>query len=324
MQGKTQVFPFPETDMIHTRLTHSLETSSIGRSLGTIVGNKLVKEEEANNIGSLVSAACLAHDIGNPPLGHSGENAISEFFADKIGQEVLNGLSSEQKEDFIKFDGNAMGFYLLTHKNPKITEVEGGLGLTYPTLAAFTKYPRPAFFERNELLASEKKPGLFSCNLHTYEQIARELNIPQKTKGNCWYRHPLAFLTEAADDICYRIVDLEDGYKHKLVSFDEAKILLTDIINACPDEGNWDNFKRIIEEHNKIGYLRAKAVNSLIYQAAKVFTDNEKDILNGTFDKSLISKVTSKETMEEIRKISKEKIYSYNSIIQTETAGFEV
>lgn len=323
LHGKTQVFPFPETDIIHTRLTHSLETCSVGRSLGTIVGNSLRLEKY--NIGSLVSAACIAHDIGNPPLGHSGENAIAEFFTGEFGQEVLNGLSIEQKEDFVKFDGNAMGFYLLTNSNPNITKVEGGLGLTYPTLAAFTKYPRPAYFDSNtNSRVSEKKPGLFSCSLHVFEQIANELGIPQKTKGNCWYRHPLAFLTEAADDICNCIIDLEDGYKHKLVSYEETHELLTSIINACPDKGNCNNIDKIIDKRNKISYLRAKAINSLIYQSIDVFKKNEQEILNGVFDQPLILSVKSKDIVRIINDISKKKIYSYDPVIQTEAAGFEV
>ena len=151
LHGKTQVFPFPESDSIHTRLTHSLEASCVGRSLGTIVGNRLEQEQlhevQGWELGEIVRVACLAHDIGNPPLGHSGEKAISEFFRSERGTKVLEELSEEEQADFTHFDGNAMGFHILTNSNPNITKVTGGYGLTYPTLASFVKYPRPAFVD---------------------------------------------------------------------------------------------------------------------------------------------------------------------------------
>lgn len=222
LHGKTQVFPFPESDSIHTRLTHSLETSCVGRSLGTIVGNRLKKphlnDAQGWELGEIVRVACLAHDIGNPPFGHSGEEAIREFFRGGHGKGILEKLPEARHADFTHFDGNAMGFHILTYSNCKIKSVKGGYALTYPALAAFVKYPRPAFVDSatkentNEPAhgkgkpgkpASEKKPGLFQCDLENFEMIAQKLGIPPKHKPNMWFRHPLAFLTEAADDICY-------------------------------------------------------------------------------------------------------------------------
>ena len=331
LNGKTQVFPFPETDMIHTRLTHSLETASVGRSLGTIIGDKILNNKNndklkfnSKELGSVVSAACLAHDIGNPPLGHSGEKAIAEFFKTNRGEKIIKDLTYDQKLDFINFEGNAMGFHLLTYSNPKKTEVEGGKGLTYPTLAAFTKYPRSANISNQKEKASEKKFGLFQKDINKFKEIANELGIPKKKEGDKWYRHPLAFLTEVADDICYGIMDLEDGYKHGLISYDEISKLLINICNIPEGKTNIRKRDNIKNKKEKIGYLRAKAINSLVNQAVSVFLENEKDILSGNFDKSLIKLIAGNEIMSEISDISNSKIYSHMSALQVEAAGFQV
>ena len=327
LQSKTQVFPFPETDVIHTRLTHSLESASVGRSLGTIIGKKIDDENiSGGDLGAIVCAACLAHDIGNPPFGHSGEDAIKEYFSSPNGEKVLAGLEDEQRRDFTQFDGNAMGFHLLTYSNPKVTQTQGGLGLTYPTLAAFTKYPRSAAGEIvKEGDISEKKPGIFSCCVNDYEEIANELGIEKKNnKENYWHRHPLAFLTEAADDICYNIIDLEDGFKHGLVSYEEAAEYLKNIAEVYPGQRGLSDLENIIDERNKIGYLRAKAINSLIYQVVDVFDNNEADIMTGNHTKSLCSQVKSQKDLENISVLSIEKIYKHRPVLQIEAAGFQV
>lgn len=230
LHGKTQVFPFPESDSIHTRLTHSLEAACVGRSLGTIVGNELAKRRRHNvqgwELGEIVRVACLAHDIGNPPLGHSGEKAIAEFFNGERGRDILKNLPEEKQADFIHFDGNAMGFHILTHSNPNIKEVPGGYGLTYPTLATFAKYPRPAFVDSTTTKdtnkpASEEKPGLFQCDLASFRTIAQKLGIPEKSKEDMWYRHPLAFLT-----ICCKI-------KVEKVASENSIVLQLEIPQYC-------------------------------------------------------------------------------------------
>lgn len=330
LQSKTQVFPFPETAMIHTRLTHSLETSSVGRSLGTIAAEKLNNgrcrpKVDPRNIGAIVSAACLAHDIGNPPFGHSGEKAIAEFFEGEHGQAFLTEMTDEQRQDFVQFDGNAMGFRLLTHSNPKLTSVSGGLGLTYPTLAAFVKYPCSASnVQREGLHVSRKKAGLFSSSVEVYSQIAQMLELPTGGCSEAWARHPLSFLTEAADDICYTITDLEDGHRHGLVEYDEVKSHLLNIALVHMTETDLKNMERICDDRNKIGYLRAKAINSLICQVADAFDENAEQIISGEYDLQLTDQVASSQALKDIQKLSRDRIYSHRTILQIEAAGFQV
>ena len=327
LHGKTQVFPFPETDSIHNRLTHSLEVASVGRSLGTIVGNKLHEKNpyiQGWEMGQICSAACLAHDIGNPPFGHSGEDAISEYFKTNEGKEILQGLTAHEKEDFLQFEGNAMGFHILTHSNRKKTSVRGGFSLCYPTLAAFTKYPSPSIIIGKKDLVSEKKYGIFHCDLKSYKEIAFSLGIPYKKEGDRWYRHPLSFLTEAADDICYVIMDLEDGYKNRLLTFEKAAHYLIAIASAKTGNTTVNNLNNIIDKKEKISYLRAKAINSLVKQTASIFLANEGNILEGDFDKPLTRKIESYQLLQEILKFSREEIYTYKPVIQIEAAGFQV
>lgn len=328
LHGKTQVFPFPDSDVTHTRLTHSLECASVGRSLGIFVENELkkkYKDFKGSHLGDIVSAACLAHDIGNPPLGHSGEKAISEFFLSQCGQELISELSPEDKADFTDFQGNSMGFHVLTYSSPKLTEAEGGLGLTYPVLAAFVKYPRVSLIkDEKKALASEKKPGILKFDIVTYSEIAEELKIPLKKEKDRWYRHPLAFLTEAADDICYHIMDLEDGCKYNLLDYNAVSKLMINICNADSGDTETNALKKIIDKKNKIGYLRAKAINSLIQQVAKAFVKNEEDILNQEMEKPLCDLIESASIMKQIRDISKLEIYTYKPVLQVEAAGFQV
>lgn len=324
LNGKTQVFPFPNTDLIHTRLTHSLETASVGRSLGTIVQDKI--NLEGFNLGSIVSAACLAHDIGNPPFGHSGEKAISTFFKSERGCEILLKSGSELTEpeiaDFQEFEGNAMGFHVLTYSNPKKDRTQGGLRLTHPTLAAFSKYPRPSKIEDQSEGVSEHKPGIFQSDLECFSEIAKELGMVEK--NGRWFRHPLAFLTEAADDICYTIMDFEDGYKNGLISFDLASKRLKAICDTEIYKDDILKVKTIIDKREKIGFLRAKAIDSLIHQAADVFMENEKEILAGEFDKSLLGNIKTQKAICKINKMTKKDIYTYKPVIQVEAAGYKV
>ena len=235
LQHKTQVIPLPYSDHVHNRLTHSLETCSIGRSLGMLVGTQIVKNItelnrqgiEADDFAHILAAACLAHDIGNPPLGHSGESAISEFFKDNEGK-FLGKLSPEQKTDFTNFEGNALGFRMLVHSFPYESDFRGGMGLTYATLAAYTKYPKEFYpIKGNNCYASEKKHGFFQAEKEIFQEIAENVGlIPKHNNGYlCWHRHPLAFLSESADDICNLIIDLEDGYRERLVGFKQIEKL---------------------------------------------------------------------------------------------------
>jgi dGTPase len=327
LQGKTQVFPFPETDIIHTRLTHSLEASCVGRTLGTIVGLRLKGKYKSINeweLGSLVSTASLAHDIGNPPLGHSGEDAIREYFKSPNGGKIIENLSDHEKSDFTEFDGNALGFHFLTHSVKSITDATGGLALTLPMLGTYCKYPRASYFpEKNKNAVSENKPGLFSCDIPIYEkEIAKTLKI-EKKNGKAWYRHPLAFLNEAADDICYTIIDFEDGYKHGIISYEEIKHFFTEIA-LTNKKGDIKNLVKIKNNHDVIGYLRSKAINSLVHQIADIFVEKVKEILNCDFDASLCKSIESNPLLEQIISISQGRIYSYYSVLQVETAGFKI
>ena len=326
LSGKTQVFPFPNTDLIHTRMTHSLETASVGRSLGAMVQERIdLKDVPFNvNLGSIVAAACLAHDIGNPPFGHSGEKAIASFFKNEHGPgpEILKELSKSQIADFQEFEGNAMGFHVLTYSNPKKENAKGGLRLTHPTLAAFVKYPRPSKIEDKSEGISEDKPGIFQSDLKSFSEIGQELGLVEKNAR--WFRHPLAFLTEAADDICYTIMDFEDGYKNGLVSYKDVSEKLKEICSFTENEKCLNNLSKIKDEREQIGFLRSKAINSLINQVADVFYDNDKNIRETKFDESLIKNIRAKDIVNEIKKISEEKIYTYKTVIQVEAAGYKV
>ena len=342
LQGKTQVFPLPESDMTHTRLTHSLEVSCVGRSLGRIAGIRLKKDGvDPDVIGSIVAAACLAHDLGSPPFGHSGEKAISYFFKDGAGQRYVKKLRDPaQQKDLTHFEGNAAGFRLLTDQKPTQTDNLGGLSLTLPTLAAYTKYPRQSDVEETEPnRVSEKKFGVFCDGVDSYRAVAEGLEIPQKPRSRGWYRHPLAFLkprslgwyrhplaflTEAADDICYLVMDLEDGYRLGLVTYSETYDLLLPICERIRKPGYLDGLKKIKAKDQKIGYLRAKTINSLVLQVADLFEDKDQKIRAGSFDRLLTGDIPSKNELEAIKSLSVKKIYAHRPVAQVEAAGFGV
>jgi dGTPase len=318
LQSKTQVFPLPETDFIHTRLTHSLEASCVGRSLGAVAALDLDIDDDI--FASIVAAACLAHDIGNPPFGHSGEDAISHFFLND-GKAYLDGMDDSEKADFQIFEGNAMGFRLLTKSLPSQSEIEGGLNLTYATLGAFTKYPRESSPVKIDN-PCYKKFGFFQSEKSAFEEIVNEMGLKEKDLGNgikAWQRYPLAYLVEAADDICYSIMDLEDGFKLGLLSFEQLKEHLSSLTNLDDEK-----LKKLLDDREKASYMRAKAVNSLVTESAKAFCDNIDSILDGSFDNDLLSVIPKSECVEEIKKFSFEHVYSYHKAVEIEAAGFEV
>ncbi|MHB1685961.1 MAG: deoxyguanosinetriphosphate triphosphohydrolase [Ignavibacteriaceae bacterium] len=330
LQDKTQVFPLPESDFVHNRLTHSLEVSCVGRSLGNLVGEKILSRNKSLqkdftkfHFGEVVAAACLAHDIGNPPFGHSGEDAISEYFKKGNGKYFEPSLSEKQWSDLTKFEGNAQGFRILTRlQNPNI---KGGLRLTCATLAAFTKYPKESFQPKNILMKANKiykKFGFFQSEKNLFEEVAGITGLDKlnNAKNFLWFsRHPLTFLVEAADDICYRIMDLEDGFRLGLLSFGDTQELLMPFIK----KSKLKNYNQR-DENDKIGYLRAKAISNLVNQLAESFLNEEKNILSGKFETDLISILPSNKFLETIEKISIKKIYSYESVVEREAAGYEV
>lgn len=332
LQDKTQVFPMPESDYVHTRLTHSLEVSCVGRSLGNLVGKKIIernkkleKEFTQFHFGEIVASACLAHDIGNPPFGHSGEDAIAEYFRNGNGRIFKDELTPKQWTDLTKFEGNAQGFRIITRlQNPTIV---GGLRLSCATLAAFTKYPKESLTKNKKGSNAPKeklykKYGFFQSEKELFKEVAEETGLPQKDgykNSLFWSRHPLAYLVEAADDICYRVMDLEDGFRLGLLSFEDTQSLL------MPLKGKSDlNLYGDRNENDKIGYLRAKAISELVKSLSDVFADEEKSILSGKLNKDLISLTPFAGALEEIKKVSIEKIYSMRGVVEREAAGFEV
>ncbi|SIT88486.1 dGTP triphosphohydrolase [Pontibacter indicus] len=333
LQNKTQVMPMPESDFVHTRLTHSLEASVVGRSLGRIVGKSILerypdltgdKNIQEADFGDIVAAACLSHDIGNPPFGHSGEDAISAYFLSEEAQPFLKNLTQAQLADLQRFEGNAAGFRVLTYTYPAHCNLPGGLSLTYTTLATFTKYPKESLpVIAGTKNTSEKKYGFFQTEKAWFNTIAQELGLLKKGDYDqvFYHRHPLAFLVEAADDICYRIIDFEDGLKLGLVPHQQGIALLRQILNDAPDRVSSLTFYDWREE---IGYLRARIIGKLIQETTQVFLQHEEAILAGTYDKPLINELGCKPVLDQIKDLSIDLIYRNRPVLEIEAAGFEV
>jgi dGTPase len=327
MQNKTQVFPLPEHIFVHNRLTHSLEVASVGRSLGNLLAVKLVAENSGNplvsEIGTIVSTACLAHDLGNPPFGHSGEAAISNFFEKRAGKEFQSQLSEGEWKDFTHFDGNANAFRILTHQfNGKRT---GGFALTYSTLAGIVKYPYES------VLAKKPKFGYFQSEKEDYKKIANQLGIELKP-GNqeSYFRHPLVYLVEAADDICYQIMDLEDAFKLGILSYEQTKSLYLGFYDSELEKKQIENIgktlKRVTDKNEQISYLRTGVIGKLIYESSRIFTENQNEILQGNFTGSLIGALESKQAdaMKTVKDISISKVYNHRSVVEIEIAGYKI
>lgn len=322
LQDKTQVHPLPDDDFVHTRLTHSLEVSSVGRSLGKSVGKVLLErhrqklsEFSIHDLGAIVGAAALCHDIGNPPFGHSGEKAISEFYCYGEGKIIRQHVTEAQWKDLLSFEGNAQGFRLLNKNSYQ------GLQLTAATLAAFTKYPRPSVLEDPDpRRRSQKKYGYFQAEKMIIGEVAEECGL-LSVGENVWVRHPLAFLVEAADDICYHLIDLEDGCRLGLISFDETRELFRTLLG---ERYNDQKLSRIPSREEKIGALRALAIGKLIEECTECFLDHEQDLLSGSFDTALTDEIYSTGILQEIIDVSVKKIYRSQQVLGTEVAGFEV
>jgi len=327
MQNKTQVFPLPQHIFVHNRLTHSLEVASVGRSLGNLFAEKLIAENQGNplvsEIGTIVSTACLAHDLGNPPFGHSGEAAISNFFEKGAGNEFKSQLSEGEWKDFTHFDGNANAFRILTHQfNGKRP---GGFALTYSTLASIVKYPYES------VLAKKPKFGFFQSEKEDYKRIANQLEIESKPGiPESFCRHPLVYLVEAADDICYQIMDLEDAFKLGILSYSETKNLYLGFYDTESDKKQIENINatltRVTDKNEQISYLRAGVNGKLIYECIGIFTENQEHILAGDFGGSLIGslKNTQAEAMNTVKEISYSQVYNHRSVVEIEIAGYKI
>lgn len=329
LQDKTQVIPLSKTDFVHTRLTHSLEVSVVGRSLGRQAGKAILQKHphlkdtlgfHINDFGAIVAAAALAHDIGNPPFGHSGEKAIGDFFLNGNGKRFKNLLTEKQYQDLIDFEGNANGFKILTQSREGVA---GGLRLTYATLGAFMKYPKESLPKKSSAAICDKKFGLFQNDRLFFNEVAEELGLIKI--GNStdvhYNRHPLAFLVEAADDICYTVIDFEDGINLGWIDEEYALEYLTKLVK---DNLNPEKYRQLSNTPDRIGYLRSLAINRLIQDAVAIFVENEEKILKGEFSVSLLDKSPFKAQIDDIIKISVEKIYRSKEVIDKEIAGYKI
>lgn len=329
MQNKTQVFPLPGSVFVHNRLTHSLEVASVGRSLGSMFVERAESENQVpenilfQEIGSVVSAACLAHDMGNPPFGHSGEDAIAHFFQKSTEPKLRDELSDREWKDFTQFDGNANAFRLLSHQfNGRR---EGGFALTYTTLASIVKYP----FE--SMLTTKPKFGFFQSEKTLFERIANELGLIKLMDNPDKYtRHPLVFLVEAADDICYQLMDLEDAHKLKIHSYDMTRQLFMSFfdprLEAKQISRMNETFGVVSDPNEQIAYMRASVIGKLAKECIDTFWLKQDEILSGEFQQPLIDHVqpTSMAAMKTIKELSVKNIYNDRSVVEIEISGYKI
>jgi len=331
LQNKTQVFPLPGSVFVHNRLTHSLEVASVGRSIANVVARELKTYDNINNkeilneLGSIVSAACLAHDMGNPPFGHAGEEAISKYFKEGNGKRIKNVVTNEEWNDLTHFEGNANALRLLTHqfKGRRI----GGFALTYSTLASLIKYP----FGTDAILQGKKKFGYFQAEKDIFIQIAEELGLKKTGENPLSYaRHPLVYLVEAADDICYEIMDIEDAHKLKILDTRTTFDLLLGFFDKSVDKLFYTKkdeiFSEVTDINEQVAYLRAAVISKLIHETAQIFIENHDKILEGEFSKSLISHLSgnSIEAFDSCKEVAIRDIYNDRSVVKIELTGFNV
>lgn len=329
LQNKTQVFPLPGSVFVHNRLTHSLEVASVGMSLGNDVARLLCERQPeladtmVSEIGQIVATACLAHDLGNPPFGHSGEKAIQTFFTEGKGGYLQDRVSPEFWSDITRFDGNANAFRLLTHtfKGRR----QGGFAMTYSTLASIVKYPFPSY------VSTKNKFGFFLSERPTYENLAQQLGIPQLCGDpghERWARYPLVYLVEAADDICYEIMDLEDAFKLKILSYDKTVSLMLSFFDEMGKKRIEERIddEQLTDRNEKIQYLRACVIGKLENECVKTFMAHESEIMAGTFSGSLIDHISpiQHDAYVALTKVSKTHIYRSRPVLDVELSGYRI
>lgn len=343
LQNKTQVFPLPGTAFVHNRLTHSLEVASVGRSLGKMIGEQISAGYKGKNddayefyryeMANVIAAGCLAHDIGNPAFGHSGEKAISAYFIDHKdflidGQSLQSFFSAREWSDLCAFEGNANALRILTHSFRG--RFKGGFGLTYTTIASILKYPCESIAV-DKSFRHRKKYGFFQTEKETFQKIATDLNmIVESTDPIVYKRHPFVYLVEAADDICYSIVDMEDAHRLGILQKEAVETVFMQVLTALAKQGDdvqktYRYFKDIDDVNEGIAFLRAKVINLLTMAATDVFLDHKDDILAGHFNNTLLDYINEQTgAMNAVQKISVEKIYGHDTVIQVEIAGYNV
>lgn len=335
LQNKTQVFPLPGSVFVHNRLTHSLEVSSVGRSLGSAVGDfifdKFKNDLDENaqnfyqhNLHNVIAAACLCHDVGNPAFGHSGEDAIASYF-DKNEKDLKGKFNEKEWADLVNFEGNANAIRVLTHQ--QTGKDEGGTQLTYTTLASIAKYPCEAIAKEKGII-HRKKFGFFQNEKEIFLNIAKSVDLKQESEDPIIFkRHPFVWLVEAADDICYNIIDMEDAHRLGIVSTNDCENLFFELIKS--ENGNTkrieDKLAILTNANERISYLRAKVINALINKSIHIYQDRFADILNGTLDKALLDifKIDNP-SLQEIENFSIDKIYNHKNVIEIENAGYNV
>lgn len=327
LQNKTQVFPLPGSIFVHNRLTHSLEVSCVGRSLGNNVAKVLMQRYPTGNvnlpeIGSIVSAACLAHDMGNPPFGHSGERAISAYFSEGTGMKWESYVREEggRWDDFVHFEGNANAIRLLTHQF--VGRRKGGFALTYSTLASIVKYPYASMFA-----GKKGKFGFFQSEEETYQCIAKELGIiPDPEDPHRFVRYPLVYLVEAADDICYQIMDIEDACKLHILTPDEAIDLMLGFFEGKRLAHIKEIMHMVNDTNEQLGYLRSCIVGLLVDECTNVFLENEAGLLDGTYRIPLIQHIgeTARRAYERCAETACQKIYTAKEVLDIELAGYHI
>ena len=330
LQNKTQVFPLPGSIFVHNRLTHSLEVASVGMSIGNDISRRVIKKQPdlkdtlVEEIGTIVSAACLAHDLGNPPFGHSGEKAIQTFFSEGPGQKIKSMVSSEFWDDITHFEGNANAFRILTHRFKG--RRQGGFVMTYSMLASIVKYPFAS-----SLAGNHGKFGFFASEAESYKKIADELGIFCKSAPGeplKYARHPLVYMVEAADDICYEIMDIEDSHKLKILSFAETEHLLLSFFDEDIQQKIRQRIidEELTDENEKVVYMRASVIGKLENECVAAFLAHEEEILAGTFEGSLIDHISErqKKAYKECEKISFSKIYQSKPVLDIELSGYQI
>ena len=336
LQNKTQVFPLPGSVFVHNRLTHSLEVASVGRSMGNdaarILASRHPEVDPAlfGQLGTIVSTACLAHDLGNPPFGHSGEKAIATFFSEGKGtrfqqmirDEVGPDMADIIWQDITRYDGNANAFRLLTHQYEG--RREGGYVMTYSTLASIVKYPYSSL-----LSGGKSKFGFFHSELPFFREVADHLGILQLYSDGYrlrYARHPLAYFVEAADDICYQIMDIEDAYKLHIITADQTRQLLNGFFDTMQQQAIDHAYPSVTDPNERIIYLRSCVINAIEQECVRVFTDNEEAILRGQLEGSLISHAEPRmrDAFARCASFSAEKVYRSREVLDVELAGYKI
>ncbi len=330
LQNKTQVFPLPGSIFVHNRLTHSLEVASVGMSLGSDVARDVIRRHpdmagtRIEELGTIVSTACLAHDLGNPPFGHSGEKAIQTFFTENAGESIRGFVSPELWTDLTHFEGNANAFRLLTHRYAG--RRTGGFVMTYSMLASIVKYPYASVYA-----GEHGKFGFFHSEAETFRTVADALGMLRLSADGeplRYARHPLVYLVEAADDICYEIMDIEDAHKLKLLSFEETQDLLLGFFDDAMKQRILDRIatENITDRNEQVVYMRASVIGKLENECAAAFLAHEEEIMNGTFNSTLIKSINDlqRAAYQRCSEVAIEKIYRSKPVLDVELAGYRV